>query len=266
MKILIYLITALLLISFISAYTINQTIYLNLTVQDDSNNYITSQICIGAVYFWGNESFLFKDRPLTNIGNYHLMNFTPTANGNYVITAECSYNNETSSYYQDITVQNITPSGGAGGGTPYSPPSSIINNIPSSIYKKNIFTTTIYYKIDGQYADSYIHRVDIYNANGEKIDSVELTPVAKGEYQLEYDFSGFANGEYTLSVVMDEKTDSIKTNVSEYNAITGMFINTNGTPRTFNIIIAVVLGILFLILLILLMVKKLFVRKKHEPI
>ena len=103
MKPIIPIIALLFLLPLVSAYTVNQPLTINVKLQYDNGTALSDVLvpaCIDSIYFKGNSSFVQHDAEMT-AGTYHSTVFTPSTTGDYQLSVECTYNNETAKYFDE---------------------------------------------------------------------------------------------------------------------------------------------------------------------
>lgn len=237
----------------VSAYQVNVPINVLVKLQQDNGTaltLITSQVCIGSVYFHGNDSLLVRDELLINTSLFHNLLFTPLDFGVYTVSVKCTYAGESAIYREDLVVSPSLVDAGSGGQV------LVLNSVITP--ERDVFVVNL--RDDSRlsflttYAigDTPSNAVESYfkvmkDDNVIKTGSFRL--LRTGVYQLDFDFGQTVVGEYVVYLFFDGKTGVVDVRVidSPVGLITGLVFASDGSVNVRN-------ALLFIGLLILLIV------------
>jgi hypothetical protein len=241
-------------VSFISAYTVNQPLDIQIKLQYDNGvtlTDITSSACIISIYFHGNNSLLVRDQSMI-AGSYHSYSFTPVSTGDYTVNVKCDYNNESAIYVEDIVIEPPSSSVSSGGqklilNTQISPEStSYVVNLQG----QTILQFPIQYFANGKMTNSNEQEFRIVKED-KILDKGMMKITGTGNYLFDFDFKDYLTGDYKIFLYFDGRSQIVDLKVisisEDLNFITGWVIDSKGDVSP----VRAITGILFLILIII---------------
>jgi hypothetical protein len=260
---LFYLLLLVLLVPFVSAYSVNQPVVIDALLQDDSSGLVSlsNASCLISIYFFGTNSFVVHDAYMTAGVPYQYV-YVPSVAGDYRSSILCSYLNEYVSYFEDFSVTAVSGSNVTVTNRGVSGVASI--SVPQDSYTISAGSVSIpvSYYLNGVQSLSPVSKWELLR-DGNTLDSGVFVLNGK-DYVFNYDFSNMPTGEYQVFMVFDGVTRGVDLSLrpATQNFITGLVVDeTTGEVVTFRVVV-----LFFIFLLILLVLWLLLRRRKKDEV
>lgn len=256
-----------------SAYQVNQPLDVRVRLQYDNGSSLVdvlSQACIMSVYSEASSSLVVRDGVMTVVSGYHNYTFVPVSTGGYVVSVQCTFNNETVAFHDSVSVDNV-PSGStsSGGGGVLNLDAKIV--LAKSSYVVNVGSSDTILDFDASYyvggvlSNSNYARYSIVKGD-QILDSGGFVISRTGVYSFNFDFKNYATGDYKVLLNFDGRSSSVDVKVINVgvnsNMITGFVVKDDGSVNALNVVILFV--IVFLIVLVIVFFVRSF-SKKSSP-
>lgn len=208
MKIIYFFLFLLLFLPIVYAFNLNQPINVLIKLQNDNGTDVSDvnqQVCIGTVYFQGNNSVIVRDAPLVNTSNFHSFNFTPIVLGRYTVSVQCIYSSDIAIFHQDVVVDVPTAPVGGGYAVLNNEIKTDFDSYTINLQDDTLLSFKILYFIGSipSFANQQNYRI-VRDSNILKQDS--LHSLGTGQYEFIMDFKDYTVGDYKILLVFDGKT------------------------------------------------------------
>lgn len=224
------------LLPLVSAYQINQSITINVKLQVDNGTALQDVLvpaCIDSIYYDGNNSFVVHDAPLTP-GTYHSMVWTPTAEGSYELSVQCTVSNETAKYYETIPITPVLIGGSSSSG------GAVLNLNAKILPSASSFVVNLGQNSDLQFPVQYFSNGVLTNSheatwsitqNNTVLNSGQFVITSTGNYLFDYDFKNYVAGDYTVYLYFDGRNQAVTVHVISVNgdllSVTGWVLDSS---------------------------------------
>jgi hypothetical protein len=249
------------------AYEVNKPLTVQVKFQYDDGLSVVdvvTQSCDISVYFQasqGNFTPVVIGAPMSG-GSYHVFVFTPQFVGDYVLSVECSYGNESAVYNEVVRITPLLGVVGGGGG-------QVLNLNAKIVPERSLFVVNIAVQSDLVFGVSYYLDGKLVNSNqaeyrllsGDRVlSSGGFVIKNTGEYVFDYDFKDQLTGSYRVALFFDGRTEFVDVRVisvsEDLSPITGFVVNSDGEVSVFKAGV-LIFFVLFILLLVVVFIRSL---------